>query len=63
VWPFVFMGSGFALFIGLIAAGDEWYWGLALLLIGGGMLAARLLVAKQKKAKEEEENSISTEKI
>jgi len=61
IWPFVFIGSGLALFIGLIAAGDEWYWGLALLLIGGGMLAARLLVAKQKKAKEEE-NSISIEK-
>jgi len=61
VWPFVFMGSGLALFIGLIATGDEWYWGLALLLIGGGMLAARLLLARQKKTKEEE-NAISNGK-
>ncbi|MCF7810980.1 hypothetical protein K9N50_08315 [bacterium] len=58
IWPFVFMGAGLALFIGLLAAGDEWYWGLAFMLIGGGMLAARLLAAKQKKAKENENSTL-----
>jgi hypothetical protein len=61
IWPFIFMGGGLALFIGLLATGEDWYVGLVFLLIGAGMLAARILVANQKKAKNEK-NSTFLEK-